>query len=381
MRLFDRPGSGEQPQSDRQGRRVGRHRRGQDPAQADAAAQPQKPQWARQSMPYASPPRAPTRSGRPQPETGNEVRRGAPPRRKGGAARRGDGRGEQAQAREAPRSDQAQAKARPQAPTERRGAQNNRAEHGEQRRRVRDSWPYGQPRDQRAGPADRQKMSWRDFELGNELPRARPHPPDAPDRGDGRRHCGSLENILYRQWDHRTGLPTPEVVRAVDSLAKLPQNLKDKLAEGLDAIYIGMGGVPELDDMQHLRGVGLPSSKATWDVCAGAYGDRKIVVGDQPSPTPDVMFHEIGHALDDVDGRQGDWQSDSEEFRALYEQCQPRLAGDFHKQAGDLGRREFFADAFAAIASRQRPALLDMLGGDTRTALNVMLFFNRHYGI
>jgi len=46
-----------------------------------------------------------------------------------------------------------------------------------------------------------------------------------------------------------------------------------------------------------------------------------------------------------------------------------------------LGRREFFADAFASIASRQRPALVDMLGGNIRIALDVMLFFNRRYGI
>ena len=51
------------------------------------------------------------------------------------------------------------------------------------------------------------------------------------------------------------------------------------------------------------------------------------------------------------------------------------------RPAGLLGRREFFADAFAAIASRQRPALVEMLGGDTRTALNVMLYFNVRYGI
>jgi hypothetical protein len=138
--------------------------------------------------------------------------------------------------------------------------------------------------------------------------------------------------------------------------------------------------------MQYLRGAPLPSGKATWDICAGAYGDRTIVVGDQPSPTPDVMLHEIGHALDDIDGRliedgPRQWQSDSVEFRALYEQCAPNFASDFHIQAGDLGRHEFFADAFAAIASRQRPALVDMLGGNTRVALNVMLFFNRKYGI
>lgn len=187
--------------------------------------------------------------------------------------------------------------------------------------------------------------------------------------------------MLYRQWDETTERPSAEVVRAVDSLAALPPPLKARLAEELDGIYVGMGGVPGLDDMSHLRGVELPAGGATWDICAGAYGDRKIVVGDQPSPTPDVMFHEVGHALDDIDAGDAGWQSDSAEFRALYQQCEPRFASDFHRQSGALGRREFFADAFAAISSRQRPALVDMLGGDTRTALNVMLYFNRKYGI
>jgi hypothetical protein len=236
--------------------------------------------------------------------------------------------------------------------------------------------------DERAKP----HYTWRDFELDEDLPRAAPHPPDAVDLRDGRRHCGALEGILYRQWAADGRSAPPDAVRAVDSLADLPDRLKDRLAEGLDGIYVGSGGVPDLDDMQYLRGAPLPSGKATWDICAGAYGDRTIVVGDKPSPTPDVMLHEVGHALDDIDGRMVEdgprqWQSDSPEFRALYEQCLPHFASDFHIQADDLGRHEFFADAFAAIASRQRPALVDMLGGNTRAALNVMLFFNRKYGI
>ena len=167
---------------------------------------------------------------------------------------------------------------------------------------------------------------------------------------------------------HRGG-PPAEVIEAVDRLAELPEAIKERLAEGLDAIFIGPGGVPELDDMTSLQGVPLPGGRATWDACAGAYGERKIVVGTQPSPTPDVMCHEVGHALDDLDSPAGKWQSDSAEFRMLYDQCQPHLASDFHRQPGGLGRKEFFADAFAAIASRQRPALVDMLSGDTRTAL------------
>jgi len=212
------------------------------------------------------------------------------------------------------------------------------------------------------------------------LPFAAPHSRERSRTADGLRNCGTLEPILWRQWD--AAVPPPaEVVLAVDRLAELPERIKERLATGLDAIFVGPGGVPELDDMTALRGVRLPSGQASWDACAGAYGERKIVVGDQPSPTPDVMCHEVGHALDDLDSPPGKWQSDSAEFRLLYEHCQPHLASDFHRQPGGLGRKEFFADAFAAIASSQRPALVDMLSGDTRTALRVMLYFNRRYGI
>jgi hypothetical protein len=176
-------------------------------------------------------------------------------------------------------------------------------------------------------------------------------------------------------------LPPPELVRAVDRLAELPARVKELLVAGLDAIFVGPGGVPDLDDMSRLRGLPLPSGRATWDACAGAYGDRKIIVGSRPSAAPDVMCHEVGHALDDIDGPDSGWQSDSAEFGGLYDRCLPRLVSEFHRQSGPLGRREFFADAFSAIASRQRPALVDMLGGDTRLALDVMLYFNLRYGI
>jgi len=196
----------------------------------------------------------------------------------------------------------------------------------------------------------------------------------------GRRHCGRLEPLVHREWPEGIA-PPAEVVRAVERLAELPQLIKSRLAQGLDAIYVGMGGVPDLDDMGRLRGVPLPSGRATWDACAGAYGERKIIVGSRPSPSPDVMCHEIGHALDDIDGEGDEWQSDSADFQSLYDQCRPHMVSAFHRQPGLLGRREFFADAFAAIASRQRPALVEMLGGDTRAALNVMLYFNVRYGI
>jgi hypothetical protein len=196
----------------------------------------------------------------------------------------------------------------------------------------------------------------------------------------GERNCGCLENVLVREWAADQE-PVPEAVTAINRLAALPLLIKEKLAAGLDAIHVGAGGVPDIDHMGELAGVPLPSGRATWDACAGAYGDRKIVVGSRPSPTPDVMCHEIGHALDDIDGSAGSWQSDSDEFRALHGRCLPHLASDFHRHGETLGRREFFADAFAAIASSQRPALVEMLSGDTRTALDVMLYFNVRYGM
>ncbi|SDL56839.1 hypothetical protein SAMN05421874_12412 [Nonomuraea maritima] len=252
---------------------------------------------------------------------------------------------------------------------------------GPERRRA--SWDGPRERHERlpAAVAERPRHTWYDFELDDGPAEARPHRPDAPSLGDGLLHCGRLEEILHRQWDAQQGPPPPESVRAVESLARLPDRLKDKLADGLEGIYVGAGGVPDLDDMGYLRGAPLPSGRATWDICAGAYGDRKIVVGDRPSPTPDVMMHEVGHAIDDIDAAYGTWVSDSPEFVRLYEAAQPLLASMFHRQGGGLGRKEFFADAFAAIAARQRPALVDMLGGDTRMALDIMLFFNRRYGI
>ena len=223
------------------------------------------------------------------------------------------------------------------------------------------------PAARRTAEADAAKLPW--YEVAH-----------AKRVAEGYQNCGPLERVLRREWPP-SKVPSAPVVRAVNRLAELPLIIKQILAAGVDAIHVGEGGVPELDDMSRLRGVPLPSGRATWDACAGAYGEKKIIVGSRPSSAPDVMCHEVGHALDDVDREKGRWQSDSAEFRRLYERCEESLVSDFHRQAGDLGRREFFADAFAAIASRQRPALVDMLGGNIRTALDVMLYFNLRYGL
>ena len=140
------------------------------------------------------------------------------------------------------------------------------------------------------------------------LPFAAPHPNSPPVTGDGRRNCGPLESFLWRQSAAaKSGRRHRRSPRSTGS-AQFPGRCRRSSPPGSTA-FTGHRGVPDLDDMAALHGVPLPSGKATWDACAGAYGDRKIVVGTRPSPTPDVICHEVGHALDDLDSPPGKWQS------------------------------------------------------------------------
>jgi hypothetical protein len=65
---------------------------------------------------------------------------------------------------------------------------------------------------------------------------------------EGRRDCGELEHLVCREWEEGA-VPPPEAVRAIDRLAELPSRIKQILVSGLDAIFVGPGGVPDLDDM------------------------------------------------------------------------------------------------------------------------------------
>ena len=64
----------------------------------------------------------------------------------------------------------------------------------------------------------------------------------------GHRDCGPLEKVLHRDWAEGT-VPPPEVVRSIDRLAELPRTVSTRLADGVDAIHVGPGGVPDLDGL------------------------------------------------------------------------------------------------------------------------------------
>ncbi|RJL23196.1 hypothetical protein [Bailinhaonella thermotolerans] len=216
----------------------------------------------------------------------------------------------------------------------------------------------------------------RDF-LGAPLPYSPPHPITAhPLPRDGRRHVGQLEPLLVRQWPPGTR-PSQPLVDAVDRLAELPAHLTHLLAGHLRAIYVGPGGVPELDGRQYLRGVPLDPARPeiTWDLVAGCYGDGVIVVGDMPSHSCDVMLHEIGHALDHADGGGGMRSESDPDWRALHRMLRPALPPRYHHP------RELFAEAFAACAAGEAEELMRLCDRDARRAEMLWVWFYSQYGV
>ena len=162
--------------------------------------------------------------------------------------------------------------------------------------------PCGRGAPCRAGPAARRGSAW---PCGPVRTRRRGTRPST--RAGWRvatRDCGPLEKVLYRDW--ATGaLPPPEGCGPSTGWPNCPAPVSERLAEGLDAIYVGPGGVPDLDEMGRQLGVPLPSGRATWDACAGAYGERKIIIGTRPSSTPDVVCQRWGMLSMTWTGRAG----------------------------------------------------------------------------
>ncbi|MFI6803000.1 anthrax toxin lethal factor-related metalloendopeptidase [Streptosporangium canum] len=189
---------------------------------------------------------------------------------------------------------------------------------------------------------------------------------------DGRRHCGVIERVLRRQWDPATGLPHADLIHAVDDLASLPVHIASRLAEGLDAIWIGSGNVPDLDNLGHLRGQPTHPGGALWDTIPGICTGRLIAIGTGPHVSASLVHHEIGHALDFMDQ-----MSQGQEWHTIMRLCSPKLQQPRYRDS----QIEWFAEAYALCISRQARRLLRMLDGDENLAAVVWNFFRRHYGI
>jgi hypothetical protein len=189
---------------------------------------------------------------------------------------------------------------------------------------------------------------------------------------DGRRHCGVIERVLRRQWDPTAGLPHVDLIHAVDDLAGLPVHIATRLAEELDAIWLGHGTVPDLDSLGYLRGRPTQPGGALWDDIPGICTGKVIAIGTGVHVASSLLHHEIGHALDFLDG-----MSLGNEWKTIMHRCAPKL----QQQRYQDSPIEWFAEAYALCSSRQAQRLLRMLNGDENLAAIVWNYFRRHYGI
>jgi hypothetical protein len=140
----------------------------------------------------------------------------------------------------------------------------------------------------------------------------------------------------------------PTVQHHLGELSRVPPAVMKAAAGHVSAVYVGTGGVPEHDEMGHVRGVrprGWPEG-TTWDDVAGAYnrGARSVIAGTGRGAVKVAALHEFGHGVDDA-GR----HSGHPDFRALHEKHYAALPPYFQQggPGGAAGLAEMFAQAFA----------------------------------
>jgi hypothetical protein len=169
--------------------------------------------------------------------------------------------------------------------------------------------------------------------------------------------------------------PPPESLLAIMTLAAVPRALGLRLAEHLSGgLVVGPGAVPDLPDFEKLRAIPLPQQQGTWERSAGVYDPalRRIAIGSVPSPSVSVCGHELGHAIDDCDGR----PSADKWWVVLHALRRPHLAPPYREDVSEL-----FAESFACVLTRRPSRLIRLLGDDEHTAHQVYHWMSERYGI
>ncbi|MFI6790090.1 hypothetical protein ACIBG4_22480 [Nonomuraea sp. NPDC050383] len=184
---------------------------------------------------------------------------------------------------------------------------------------------------------------------------------------------GALEPRLRRAWEPDT-FPPAECLVAIMTLAAVPHRLGLELAEHLmGGITVGPGSVPDLPGFEKLRAEPLPLQNGLWDRSAGIYDPelRRIGVGSVPSPSVSVCGHELGHAVDDLDGRpsHGQWWLVLHALHGVH-------AGPPYQESAS----ELFAECFACVLTRRATRLIRLLG-DERPAQRVYQWMVSRYGL
>lgn len=163
-----------------------------------------------------------------------------------------------------------------------------------------------------------------------------------------------LAERLHREWH---GRPSLRNTIALDRLTELPNHLAELLVrdDTVRSIHIGTGGVPDLDDMSALRGVPVRNNLSDlWDNRAGAFRDGRLLVGDLPAATVDLMAHELGHAISVADHM----ASYHREFAHLFRTALPTAPRAWHD------REEFFAEAWASVFVQDDERIVELAGAE-----------------
>lgn len=152
---------------------------------------------------------------------------------------------------------------------------------------------------------------------------------------------------------------------------------------GVRGVYVGKGGVPELDEMGYLSGV-RPRGWAegdTWDIVGGAYaeGDRYILAGTGRSGSYSTILHETGHAVQSrlfnttmVNELRRYQKLFHKELRKYYQQGGP---------GGAAGASEMWAETFALRIKGGEKKVYEFLGGENATSRSYVQWMNERLGL
>ncbi|GAA2628385.1 hypothetical protein SMC26_29300 [Actinomadura fulvescens] len=203
-----------------------------------------------------------------------------------------------------------------------------------------------------------------------------PHPADTDLLPrDGRRHLGSLEAAVRRQWDPARGAPPGEVIAAIDRLAALPGPIASQVAEALTGgLWIGVGPITGLDHFGHLAGQPVrPGGTARWDEIPGItdWETRTAAIGTGPHISASLTDHEIGHVIE-----RRRRAAESPEWETIMFRCRPLLVMErWHDP------REWWAEAWALVITGQFEWLTRQLSGSLPVMEMVARYYVRHYGL
>jgi hypothetical protein len=177
---------------------------------------------------------------------------------------------------------------------------------------------------------------------------------------------------LKRQWDPTRGLPPPETIAVIDRLAAQPVHIASLVISELDELWVGVGPVPGLDHLGYLAGQPIkPGSPITWDHVPGITVGRRVAIGTGPTVSASLTDHELAHVIERARrmAEQPDWQT-------VMRMCRTHLV--IERWQDPL---EWWAEAWALVATGQLGRLVRVLGNHEQTAEVVARYYVRRYGL